>query len=107
MIFITSLSGSKSLASFTNCTFHLSRPPGLGWHLMRSKEMGRYCRIQCQKGKESSSRGKRKRGVFLCRRTVGVKVGDKVIPASFLKVEGRRLLVGAKDQRERDRYKNW
>ena len=31
-----------------------------------------------------------------------VKVGGKVIPASFLKIEGRRMLVGAKDQRERD-----
>ena len=27
-IFITSVSGSKSLASFTNRTFHLSRSPG-------------------------------------------------------------------------------
>ena len=38
---------------------------------------------------------------------MGVKVGDKIIPASFLKVEGRKALVGAKDRRERDRYKNW
>ena len=29
-----------------------------------------------------------------------VKVGDKVIPASFLKVEGRGTLVGEKDRRE-------
>ena len=27
-IFITSVSGSEGLASFTNRTFHLSRPPG-------------------------------------------------------------------------------
>ena len=32
-----------------------------------------------------------------------VKVGGKVIPASFLKVEGRGTLVGEKDRRERDR----
>ena len=64
---------------------------------------GRFGRIECQRGKESSSRGKRKRRVFLCRRTVRVKVGDKVIPASFLKVEGRGTLVGAKDRREKDR----
>ena len=64
---------------------------------------GRFGRIQCQRGKESSSsRGKRKRRVFLCKRTVGEKVGGKVIPASFLKVEGRRTLVGAKDWGERD-----
>ena len=30
-----------------------------------------------------------KRRVFLCRRTVRVKVKGKVIPASFLKIEGR------------------
>ena len=31
-----------------------------------------------------------------------VKVGGKVIPASFLKIEGRGTLVGVKDQRERE-----
>ena len=31
-----------------------------------------------------------------------VKVGGKVIPASFLKVEERGTLVGAKDWRERE-----
>ena len=50
---------------------------------------GRFGRIQCQRGKESSSRGKRKRRVFLCSRTVRVKVGGKAIPASFLKIEER------------------
>ena len=39
--------------------------------------------------KRSSSRGKRMTRVFLCRRTVRVKVVGKVIPVSFLKVEGR------------------
>ena len=38
---------------------------------------------------EGSSRGKRQ--VFLCRGTVRVKV----IPAGFLKIQGRRTLVGA------------
>ena len=50
---------------------------------------GRFGRIQCQRGKESSSGEKRKKRVSLCRRTMGVKVGGKVIPASFLKIEGR------------------
>ena len=63
---------------------------------------GRFDRIQCQGGKESSSRGKRR--VFLCRKTVKAKVEDKFIPASFRKIEGRGTLVGAKDQRERDIY---
>ena len=56
---------------------------------------GRFGRIQCQRGKESSCRGKRR--VFLCRGTVGLKV----IPVSFLKIEGRGTLVGAKDRREK------
>ena len=50
---------------------------------------GKFGRIQCQISKESSSRAKRKRRVVLCRRTVRVKVKRKVIPASFLKIEGR------------------
>ena len=57
--------------------------------------------------KESSNRTKRERRVFLCRRTAGIKVGGKIIPASFMKVEGRGTLVGAIDQRERDGEKNW
>ena len=63
---------------------------------------GRFGLIQYQRGKERGSRGNRL--VFLCRRTVGVKVEGKVIPASFLKVEGRGTLVGAKDRRERGRW---
>ena len=50
---------------------------------------------------ESSSRGKRR--VFLCRWTVTAKAGGKVIPASFLKIEGRGALVGTIGRRERDR----
>ena len=102
-IFIASVSGSESLASFTNRTFHLSRPPGFRRAFVAAERNGRFGRIQCQRGKESSSRGKRKRRIFFRRRTVRVKVGGKVIPASFLKVEGRGTLVGAKDRRERDR----
>ena len=64
------------------------------------KRNERFGRIHCQRSKKSSSQEKRKRRVFLCRKTVGVKVGGKIISASFLKVEGRRTLVGAKDWRE-------
>ena len=39
----------------------------------------------------------------LCRGTVRIEVEGKIIPASFLKVEGRGTLVGAKDRGERDR----
>ena len=106
-IFVTSVSGSKSPASFTNRLFHLSRPPGFRRAFDAAESNGRFSRIQCQRGKESSCRGKRKRRVFLCRRTVRVKVGGKAIPASFLKIEGRGTLVGAKHRRERDGKKNW
>ena len=67
-----------------------------------AKRNGRFGRIQCQRGKESSSRGKGNRRVFLCGGTVRIKVEGKVIPVSFLKVEGKGVLVGAKNQRERD-----
>ena len=50
--------------------------------------------IQCQRSKESSSKRKRKRKVFLGRRTVRVKIKSKVIPASFLKIEGRGRSLG-------------
>ena len=66
-----------------------------------AKRNGRFGRIQCQRGKKSGSRRKRKRRIFLYKRTVRVKVEGKVIPASFLKIEGRGMLVGAKDRRER------
>ena len=94
------MSGNESLASFTNRTFHLSRPPGFRRAFDAAERNGRFGRIQCQRGKESSSRGKRKRRVFLYKKIVVVKVGDKVLLASSLKVEGRRTLVGAKDRRE-------
>ena len=68
--------------------------------LMQPKEMNeKFNRIQCQKSKENSSIGKRKRRVFLYKRTVGVKVIGKVIPASFLKIEGRGTIIGAKDRK--------
>ena len=97
------MSGSKSLTSFTNCFFHFSGPPGLRLAFDASERIGKFGSIQCQRSEERSSRGMRKRPVFLCRRTVDVEVKSKVIPTSFLKIEERGLFVGAKDQRERDR----
>ena len=43
----------------------------------------------------SSSRGKSKKRVFLCRKSVKVKKG-KVIPASFLKIEERETFDAEK-----------
>ena len=92
-IFITSESSSKSLTSFTNCFFHLSGPPGFRIAFDAAKRNGKFGRIQCQRSKESSSIRKRKRRVFLCRKIARVEVKDKVIPASFLKIDewGRSL----------------
>ena len=61
-----------------------------------SESNERFGRIQCQRGKESGTREKRR--VFLCRRTVRVKVKGEVIPASFPKTAARDMLVGTKDQ---------
>ena len=66
---------------------------------MRSKGMEDLAAFSVREV-ESSSRGKRKRRVFLCRGTVRVNVGGKPIPASYLKIEGRGALVGVKDRRE-------
>ena len=57
---------------------------------------------QCQRSKESGSRGKGRRRVFLCRRTVRAEGKDIVIPTSFLKIEGWGTFLGAKDRRMRD-----
>ena len=62
----------------------------------------KFGRIHCQRRKESSSGGKRKRGVFLCRRTLRVKVEGKAIPTSSLEIEERAMFVGAKKRRKRD-----
>ena len=102
-IFITFVSGSESLASFTNRIFHFSGPPSFRMTFDAAERNGRFGRIQCQRSQESSSRDKRKRRVFLCKRTVRVKVRSKVTPASILKIEGRETIVGAKGWREKER----
>ena len=43
---------------------------------------------------------------MLCRRTVRVKVEDKAIPTSFLKIGGVRTLVGMEEWRKRNSEKN-
>ena len=69
-----------------------------------AKRNRRFGCIQCQRSEERSSRGKRKRRVFLCKRTVRVKVRSKVIPASFLKIEekGQCSLGRKTEERERE-----
>ena len=67
-----------------------------------SRALDRKEGIQCQRSKENSSKGKKKRRMFLCRRTMRAKVKSKVILTSFPKIQGRETLVGAKDRRKRD-----
>ena len=55
-IFITSVSGSESLASFTNRFFLFSGPPGFRMTFDAAKRNGRFRRIHCQKSEESSRR---------------------------------------------------
>ena len=99
---ISSVSGSESLNSYTNRFFHLSGPSGFRMAFDATERNGKFGCIQCPRSKESSSRGKRKRRVFLCIGIVRVKVKSKVIPTSFLKTEGRETFVGAKERRKRD-----
>ena len=97
-------SGDVSLTIFTACVICSETLTSFSdrFFLFRS---GRFVRIQCQRVKESSSRGIIRRRVFLCRRTLSVKVKSKVIPTGFLKTEGRGTFVGTKDWRKMGGYK--
>ena len=102
MTLITYASCTESLTSYTNRFFHISGPPGFRMAFDVAKRNGRFGRIQCQRSKTSSSRGKKKRREFLCRRTVRIEVRSEVIPANFLKVQRRGMFAKAKDGRKRD-----
>ena len=103
-IFIASVNSRESLACFTNRFFHFSRPPGFRVAFDATERNKRFDRIQGQRSEERSSKGKRKRRVFLCRRTVRVKIRSKVIPASSLKIErGVRSLGRKTGERGTDR----
>ena len=92
------MSGSKSFTSFTNRFFHFSRPPGLRLAFEAAERNGKFGRIQCQRSEESSSKEKRNRRVFLCRRTMEVEAICNVVLMSFRKLKG--TFVRVKDQRE-------
>ena len=50
---------------------------------------------------------KKKIRVFLCRRTVRVKVKGKIIPTNSLKIKGKRPFVGAEERRKGKGQQNW
>ena len=74
-ILIACTTGSKNLTYTAYHFFYFRRPPGLTLAFDVAEKNGKFGPIQCQRSKESSSKGKR--GVFLCRRTVRVKVKGK------------------------------
>ena len=69
---------------------------------MRPKGTENLAAFSSRKVKKSSSIGMRKDRVFLCRRTVKVKVKSKVIPTSFLKIKGRGTFVETEKLRKGD-----
>ena len=60
MIFIASVSGGESLTSFTNHFFHFNGPPDFRLAFDAAERNGKVGRIQCQRSKESTNRGKEK-----------------------------------------------
>ena len=93
-IFNAYMSGSKSL--------HLSLQQTTRLKVDGAEGNGKFGRIQCQKSKESSSRGTKKWQLFLCRRIVRVEVKDKLIPKSSLKIYRRGSFVVARYRRLRN-----
>ena len=86
--------------AFTNCFFYLSRPSGV-W--CSRKEWKIWTHSVTEKW-VSCSTGKRKRRVFLCRRTARVKVRSKVIQQAFWKLKEGVCSLGRKtEERGTDR----
>ena len=61
---------SDSLTFFIDRFFNFSGQPGFRMTFDAAERNERFGCIQCQRSKESSSRGKGKSRVFLCRKTV-------------------------------------
>ena len=99
-IFIASTRGSKSLASFLYRSFHFWKPTGLRLAFDAAERNRKFGCIKCQRSKVSRRKEKKKRGVFLCRKTVRFIVKGKLIPTNLLKIEGRRPYVGTEKRKE-------
>ena len=85
-IFIASTSGRKIITSFAYRFFHFIRPPGLRLAFDAAERNGKFGRIQCQKGKECSSRGREKKASVPLQMDGESRSKGKVIPTSFLKI---------------------
>ena len=96
---VDSVSQREQLASTPE--LYLLKGKGTEPSVQSTRLKGGYS-MSGSKEKRKERKGKKKRQVFLCRRTVRVKVKSKVIPTSFLKIQGRETFLGAKDRRKRD-----
>ena len=56
---------------------------------MRLKEMEDLAAFSVREVKRVAAHKKKKRRVFICRRTVKAKAKSKVFPTSYLKIEGK------------------
>ena len=106
IIFITPMSGSKSVTSFVCYFFHFSRPLELRLAFDTAERNGKFGCIQCQRSKESRTRGRREKNIPL-QEDRKIIVKGKVIPRSFLKTKGGEFYVEAEERRKADSCKNW
>ena len=100
-IFMASMSGSKNFSSVVYRFLHFRRTPSLRLASEAAERNKKFGYSVPENLKQSSSRGKRKKTVFFCRR-VRTKVRGKVIPTIFLKNEEKELNVGAEERRKRE-----
>ena len=69
---------------------------------MRPNGMENLAAFGAREVKRAATEEREERGVFLCCRTVKVEVKGKVIPTSFLKIEGRGAFIGTEECKKRD-----
>ena len=92
-IFITSMSGSKSLGSFTNHFFHFRKPPDLRLAFARLKGIETLVAFNASEVKKPQLRKEKERSIPLQKGSES-KVEGEVIPTSFLKIIRRGSFVG-------------
>ena len=64
-IFITSVSSSKSLKSFTNCFFYFSGTPGYRMAFDAVKKNEKFIRIQCQRREQQQQSNEKETSILL------------------------------------------
>ena len=92
------MSGNKSLKSFA---YRFRKPPGLRLAFGAAERNGKSGRIQCQRSEKSSNKGRKEESIPLQKDSKG-RNESKVIPTSFLEIEGRSTFVEKKDRGKGD-----